>query len=323
MLWRYRNHEFPEVYTPKKFCYAIGTRETDFRRVSSMKSLHYKKEQKLKSDGIRYRDIYKPDYELKSILKRINRKYLSKLNFPPFVHCGPKGRSIITATRGHNRFRYHLSLDIDSFFDRVSMAAVSGALNRIGIVRKVTETVISACVEDNRLPQGFPTSPLLSALVLSCSLEGFYVEAIRGEVLLSIYADDILVSANSTQLLNEAKEFIENKIGSIGLSLNPVKEQFGEMGKKFSWLGLNIHPWASIPREKLLSLQKEVYEYKLTGEIPVGFKPKKRGNPKKLWRKSVKGKVVFARSINKNKLVSKTLRTLRMPRRKVTRNLVP
>ena len=104
-----------------------------------------------------------------------------------------------------------------------------------------------------------------------------------------------------------AEEFIAKRIGAIGLSLNSKKES-GKKGNQFTWLGLQIHPWVSLPRDSLEILQKKVYTFKNKGLIPKDFKPRRKGELKKLWTESIKGKIVFAQSISKNKLLEKISR---------------
>jgi len=310
MSWRYcSSKSFPKIFTQKSFLFLIHVKRRNFVKLSEEKSFHYKKTKKLKRDGIKYREIYKPDRELKFILKKINRKYLSKFDFPPFVHCGPRGKSIVTAAQGHTEFSHHVSLDIESFFDRVTKKVTEETLIKIGVNKNIVELISGIAIEDNRIPQGFPTSSSLSALVVSFVLQDFCLHFNKGEIIFSLYADDILISSNNESLLKLAEKFIDKQLWSIGLSLNSKKE-VGKKGKKFKWLGLQIHPWISLPRKTMVDLQKRVYEYKTNGIIPEDFKPKKRGQIKKQWEQSVKGKIVFAQSVSENKLLEKILKKI-------------
>lgn len=308
MPWQYSNSKsFPHIFTEKSFFFLIDTKKKDFTKLAAEKSSHYRKDRKLKSDGIRYREIYKPDRELKILLKKINKRYLSKFNYPSFAHCGPKGRSIVTACKGHSRFSYHTSLDVESFFDRVSKKVVEETLSKVGVKKPIIKLISSMAVEDNRLPQGFPTSSLLSTLAISLVLQDFYLVFKKTELCLSLYADDILISSNDKKLIAAAEKIITEKIETIQLSLNSEKKVEGS-GNNFVWLGLHIHPWISLPRKKLTDLQKKVYTYKTKGTIPEDFKPKRKGKLNKQWEESVRGKVVFAQSVSKNKLLEKISR---------------
>lgn len=309
MSWQYHTKDFPSVYTERSFLFLIGFKKKDFLEIITNKASYYTKIKKAKKDPAQYREIYSPSIELKNLLKRINKRFLSKIKYPAFIHCGPKGRSILTAAKGHRDYGYHLSLDIEAFFDRITAETAIKSLARAGIHKSVSATIIAAAIEDDRLPQGFPTSACLSALVISTVLEDFQ-EKIGRNILFSIYADDILISADTKELVFQAKELIVERISKIGLKLND-KEFFAKKGEKFTWLGLNIHPWVHIPREKLIELQKAVYEYKSSGVVPMDYKPKGTENIRKQWRKSVRGKILFAKYINHNRLMDKTLKGLR------------
>ncbi|MCW3110920.1 MAG: Retron-type RNA-directed polymerase [Segetibacter sp.] len=305
MSWQYNNStKLPRIYTKKSFLYLVGIKNKDFIHLIERKDLHYKKDRKIKSDGLRFREIYKPDRSLKFLLKKISRRYLSKLNYPPFAHCGPLGRSILTACKGHNKFTYHISLDIDCFFDKVSKEVTENILIKVGVRKVVAKLITDIAVENNQLPQGFPTSSLLSTLVISFVLQDFYSNFEKSKILLSVYADDILISSDDEIIVAAAEEFITEKLKGVGLSLNSKKD-IGKNGSRFRWLGLQIYPWVTIPRENLKKLQKEVYTHKILGIIPKDFKPKRKGILKNQWKQSVKGKIAFAQSINSNKLLKR------------------
>lgn len=310
--WIFRTVLFPNVFTEKALLYLVGTKKREFLELVASKTLFYKIDKEPKKSG-GFRDIYKPAWRLKILLKKINSRVLSRLNFPDFVHCGPAGRSIVTAARGHNNFKLHLSLDVKAFFDNIEETTVRDILQKVGVTKEVTSTIVAVAVEHNRLPQGFPTSPLLAALVISYATQGFYNRFNYKEILLSIYADDILISSDDEAQLLEAKKFIQERLGTVGLELNS-KECFAKNGEKFTWLSLQIYPWVTIPRKEVLALEKLIYEYKMTGVVPSDFQPKKLPRKpydlRELWEASLKGKITFVKSVSNTKLATKSLQKL-------------
>lgn len=305
MVWQYLNLSEVTVFTEKNFLYLVDIKKRDFLILKNDKASHYNIVRKLKKDGVRYREIYMPDRELKRLLKKINKKILSLIHFPNYVHCGPRNRSISTAVVGHKDYKYHLSLDIDSFFDNITCNVTKKALSDIGFNDMLVNLITSVAVEDNKLPQGFPTSSLLSALVISRSLNDFYKFHTKGNIKLSVYADDILISSGDQCLLKEAEGYIAKQLKGVGLTLNSNKREIGKKGAKFRWLGLQMHPWVTYPREKLSKLQKDVYRYKMHGILPQDFRQKKKGDLEKQWKESINGKVQFAKMISSNKLQDK------------------
>lgn len=295
------------VYTEKHFYYLINFKKSEFNEIIKDKSFHYKKEKKIKKDNVTFREIYKPKWRLKLVLKSIHKKYLTVFTLAPFVHCGPRYRSISTAVIGHSKYKNHLSLDIECFFDRITKLVVEECLLKRGAKKPIVGLITSICCEDDRLPQGFPTSPLLSALVISCALSDFYNNFDSTKIIISVYADDILLSSDDNQMIECAEDYIKKQLASVGLVLNDTKREPGERGIKFSWLGLNLHPWISYPRKKLLKLQQDVYKFSINKVVPSDYVPKRirRTELVEQWKESVIGKIVFVRSINSNKLLSK------------------
>ena len=304
----------PKIYTEKSFLYLVNSKKVTVNKLTQDKGAYYTKVKKIKKDRVSFREIYKPKKELKIVLKKINRKYLSRFMFLPFIHCGPKGRSIVTAARSHNKYNFHLSLDIESFFDRITVPVTTNVLLQKGVHKNIVKIITNLCCEDNKLPQGFPTSSLLSALVLDSIFSDFYKKFNKREIMISIYADDILLSSNDTGFLEEAETYIKEILVTVGLTLNDLKRDLGRKGSKFYWLGLQLHPWISFSRKYLTNLQREVYRFKTEGILPEGFKPKK---PKKTsllkqWEEATLGRIVFIKSIQSNKLVNKIERDLKI-----------
>lgn len=311
--WNFRTSIFPKVYTEKALLYLLSVKKRDYLSLTvDKRSLCKVERQPKKNEG--FRTIYKPSYRLKWMLRRLNNKYLSRLNLPSFVHCGPAGRSIATAARGHDLYRYHLSLDISAFFDSISEATLRSVFKDVGINKDISSFLVRASIVDNQLPQGFPTSSLLSALVIACLLQDFYNHMIGETVLLSVYADDILISANEKSTLLKAKTFTESRLNSHGLSLKGEKEYLVHNGQKFTWLGLQVHPWIALPRKRLLSLEKKVYEYKTHGIVPDDFLPKRKKKSEEerrvAYSASLKGQIDFMKSMNRNNLPAKAQRKL-------------
>ena len=68
----------------------------------------------------RLRRIDAPKYELKKILKRINKTILCRFRLPKNVKGGVKGESIFTNAFPHLGSSYYLNLDVEQFFPSIS-----------------------------------------------------------------------------------------------------------------------------------------------------------------------------------------------------------
>ena len=122
------------------------------------------------------------------------------------AHGFKRKRSIITNARQHRHRRWVLNLDLEEFFPSINFGRVRGFLlkNRDFELGEDVATVIAqiACHE-NSLPQGSPSSPVISNLI--AHLLDMRLVKLASEVgcTYSRYADDLTFSTNK-------KEFPEN-----------------------------------------------------------------------------------------------------------------
>lgn len=287
MSWHY---SIPPIYTEKNFFYVTQIKKGEFLEISLQKNAHYKIGRQLKKSG-GYRIIYKPDNELKKILKLVYKNYLVKISLPTFVHCGVRNRSISTSVQGHNKFTYHKSLDIAAFFDKVTVFTLQDSLIAAGLPSVVVTKILELCTEDNHLPQGFPTSSFLSSLVLCVALEETVLSLRDMGIKFSAYADDILISSNQAESLNLGEKLIKEALEKVGLSLNDKKQTWDKISNETT-LGINLHPFPRINRIKIKQLQKALYD-------------NKKNKLTETELKVIRGKISFYSSVNKNKLTQK------------------
>jgi hypothetical protein len=290
MSWNYRKPKISQVFTKRRFLHVIKYGEKVFDDILGKKSSSYRTYKKRKKSG-GFREIFVPDKALKRLQQQVHGRVLQEINFPSFIHCGPKGKSVVSALRGHERYTYHQTLDVKGFFDSVTGNTLLKALRRAGFNPAVSGLICAVAVEQNKLAQGFPTSPLLSSLVLSLALRDFYkVFGSRG-VLLSAYADDLMISSDDKQAIEEAKEYVQLGIANFGLSLNS-KGGLSKNGEDFTWLGLRVFPRAVVPKKKLQRLERALYKLKFYGD------PLQQGQ-------ILRGELSHAKSATRNRLIKK------------------
>ena len=80
--WIFRGALFPRVYTERSLFYLLGVRKRDFMELTTDKSLFYKVDKEPKKSG-GFRDIYKPHWRLKTLLRKLNSRALAP-GFPEF-----------------------------------------------------------------------------------------------------------------------------------------------------------------------------------------------------------------------------------------------
>ena len=118
-----------------------------------------------KRTGHEQRVIDAPDPPTKAMQRRILRKLLSKLSVHPAAVGFRPGHSIVDNAMPHAGHAVVLKLDIRGFFGSTSEQRVHGYFRQIGWNEDAAVWLVRMCCHNGRLPQGAPTSPMLSNLV--------------------------------------------------------------------------------------------------------------------------------------------------------------
>ena len=161
------------------------------------------------------------------IIKAVLRKYRPH---PIFYHVGKSGGHI-SAMHLHENRKIFSRYDLDNFFGHVTRTKLTRSLCSIGFRRDTAFELAreAVVVEGNRkiLPFGFRQSPLLATLVLEKSALGrFLIEQAANPFLkVSVYMDDILISADDAGLLEALSPALLRVAEISGFPIAPEKTE--------------------------------------------------------------------------------------------------
>ena len=147
------------------FCYLVGYKPAYVYAVSNSADKFYRCFTVPKKNGGE-RQISEPLPNLKEIQEWILRNVLEKMQTSPYAKAYVKGKSIKDNARFHRGQKKLLSLDIQNFFDSISGWYVYNVFNGAGYSKQVAKLLTQLCIKRNKLPQGAPTSAMLSNLVM-------------------------------------------------------------------------------------------------------------------------------------------------------------
>ena len=151
---------------------------------------------------------------------------------PPdrFFHFQSGGH--VAASRVHLSNPFFARLDIKSFFDSVTRNKVHRALYGLGFSHRAAWQFAHDSVVRKEgkpgfnLPFGFVQSPILASVALDCSALGAVFRA-ESSVRLSVYVDDILLSAATEAALRAYMADISRAAEQAGFELHAGKAQLG------------------------------------------------------------------------------------------------
>ncbi len=219
-----------------------------------------------KKDGSK-RSISAPNKDLKFIQSRMSRLlyqcYFDLHGSPQFPgralsHGFQKGRdlSIFTNARRHTNRRFVFNTDIENFFPSFNFGRVRGYFikNEHFKLNPTVATVIAqtACFQ-NTLPQGAPSSPIISELITQTLDYRLQKLATKYRCSYSRYADDITFSTNLREFPGavafcpqgetnwQEGPSLKKAVQSAGLKLNGKKARMQQSYQRQATTGLTVN----------------------------------------------------------------------------------
>lgn len=188
------------------------------------------------------RVIQAPKVALKVIQKWLSI-HLGKVWLPmPHVHGFIKGFSHLTAAKVHTNAKWVFSVDIKNFFTTTPLAMVQDALRKLGYDSDESVRILSLLItKDGVLPQGAPSSPLLSNICFAAMDEQLKKISDKFGCRLTRYADDIVFSGNSDEFPTELKTLIMDLFSSSVWEVNQRKVELSCLPNRLKVHGLLVH----------------------------------------------------------------------------------
>lgn len=185
----------------------------------------------------------------------------AKLSSP--AHGFKLGRSIFTNAAHHRGRRYVLNLDLKDFFPSIHFGRISGYFEKsrdFGLDPKTARILANILCHKSSLPQGAPSSPVVSNLLARMLDIHLARLAKRNRLTYTRYADDLTFSTN-LKVFPEAvaKRVSENvwelgpelisTIGSCGFGINDLKTRMLYRSSRQEVTGLVVNDKVSVPIE--------------------------------------------------------------------------
>ncbi|MBE1556283.1 retron St85 family RNA-directed DNA polymerase [Sporosarcina limicola] len=215
------DQKLPIIYDQKHLSLLIGYQEIYLIKVSNSQEPFYREFKIPKKNKNEFRKIHEPLPNLKNIQRWILEEILNILEPSPYSKGFRKGYSIKDNARFHKKQKKVLSIDIENYFGSISYDMVYSFFRNLGYSKQVSVMLANLCVLEGRLPQGSPTSPMLSNLItkrLDNRIGGY---AKKRGIRYTRYADDLTFSGdfNEGALIN----FVKNVFESEGFVINEKK----------------------------------------------------------------------------------------------------
>lgn len=267
-----------------------------------------------------HRTIYSPISSLNIIQRKLSQVLYAIYEPRPCVHGFAASRSIITNAKAHVNKNFVLNIDIKDFFSAINFGRVQGMFikNPYKLDKKVAAVLSQICCFNKVLPQGAPTSPIISNLIcqkLDSELQRFSKQY---GLMYTRYADDITLSSNRKELPaplvssykkgcpyvtlgDELRSIIENN----GFQINYAKVRLAYKTQRQEVTGLTVNQSVNVNRQFIRNIDGalhawerhklkaaiETYNAKYAKKVTL---PGKEAAP---FLDSIRGKIEFVGSV--------------------------
>lgn len=296
-----------------------------------------------KKDGGK-REILAPKKDLKIIQKKLSKileecyieisEKNNKINFNS-INGFITGKSIITNAKKHTNKRYVLNIDLKDFFPSITFNRIVGFLKKnkyFKLEHDVAMLIAQIACHKGSLPQGSPSSPIISNLIMLSLDKEINILAKQHGLTYSRYADDITLSTNKKNFPNEIAsgngiewnihKKLETLINNYKFNINHKKIRMQYKTSRQEVTGIIVNKKVNVNRKyirnvkamlnkSIINHSMENYEYfklSLRGKIDFIYQVRKlymendKSNEKDLISKIFNNFLYFNHFINNNKV---------------------
>ena len=242
----------------------------------------------------------------------------------PSAHGFITGRNVVTNASSHAGKHWVLNVDLADFFPSINFGRIRGLFMAppFQMGPKAATVMAQICVHGNGLPQGAPTSPVLSNFI-AASLDRRLTRLAKEQRCgYSRYADDITFSTNQAifppalgrldrgaQLSERVRvgDALEQAIMACGFSVNHDKVRLQGRHRSQSVTGLTVNRTTNVERERIRKIRAMLHAWEKFGLNQAGreYFDKYSGEPKggrpdepgPVFRSVVYGQLAFVKMV--------------------------
>lgn len=273
------------------------------------------KEYSIKKKNGGTREISAPEVGLKILQKNLAKVLLERYQIRPSAHAFLPNTSIITNAKRHLKHRHIFNIDLKDFFPSINFGRVRGLfMAKPYNMNAKTATVFAqiACYK-NSIPQGAPTSPIISNMICS-KLDGELQKfAKENKCTYTRYADDITFSTNQPSFPKEIgflrgevshpSTALKKVIEKNGFTINSQKVRLQSDDDRKIVTGITVNSKLNVSRKYVRNLRTALYKWNQHGIEVVSkeyfekYIPTSKENSTKRFDKIIRGKLEFLRFV--------------------------
>lgn len=219
------------------------------------------------------RELNIPLPHVKNIQSKIN-KILNALYSPPkpvhgfILKNNIETKSIISNAKQHINKTIVINLDIENFFGSFNFGRVRGVLlsNPMNLKEKIATRYAQLLTYENKLPQGAPTSPVMTNIICKRLDHQLIKIAKKYRMTYSRYADDLTFSSHRNDL--DGKTIISDiniVVNDNGFKLNEEKTRIQMYYQSQIVTGIKVNKKLNLNRKYIRQIRSMLYSWFTVG----------------------------------------------------------
>jgi len=257
------------------------------------------------------REITAPIEGLKEIQRKLASHLVEIYPKPVYVHGFLIDRSVASNATPHLNKKHVFNIDLKDFFPSITSNRIIGLLRSrpFNFNDEIASTITGLTCYNGHLPQGAPTSPVLSNMISLRMDKALRRLCKRDHVVYSRYADDLTFS--STRSLPTSIMSVDEVTGSVlvgdelqeivkdnHFKINPIKTRLSRNGQAKYVTGVKVNANLNLSRKYIQQIKNMLHAWEKWGlenaqkEFEAKFKGGNRKFKNVLW-----GKIAYLKSI--------------------------
>lgn len=222
-------NNLPIIFETEHLSLLLGRNEAYLNSVVHGAESHYR-EFKLKKRKGGFRKITVPYPALLECQRWIYKNLLSKVKISHYAHGFSKKKSIITNARIHVGQRHLLKIDLKDYFPSIKKSRVIAMFYNLGYSTEVAFYLASICCKNDCLPQGAPSSPIISNIISKSLDNRLYELCKKFDIRYTRYADDLTFSGDRipVRFIEYIKQIVETESFEINESKTQLHKKSGK-----------------------------------------------------------------------------------------------
>ena len=229
---------------------------------SNAPTIHYRKFKVEKRSG-GFRQIDEPLPDLKCFQRWLVREFFARFPASKFSHAYKRSHSIKTNARLHLSKSIVLRVDVKDFFASLRIGLLVKMLEQYGYTAQVSGLISNLCFLEGALPQGAPTSAIISNLLLADIDKKIGADALAAGLHFTRYADDLAFSGS--RLPRDFIQKVSKHLKLAGLELNSSKTRIMGKGARQIVCGTILNEKIGAPRKFRRLFRQEVHYIRTFG----------------------------------------------------------